>query len=243
MIDIHVFILCYNEEILINHTIKHYKHFLPNCNITILDNNSTDNSVILAKEKECKIITWGEYNEIDDYAYTRLKNNIWKDIKKGFVIVCDMDEWLCITQDELEDELKKGNTFINTHGIHMVSNSKCHKLSDVNLHKISHGVYWRFKTMCFYRPDIKETNFNIGLTKYNPVGNFKLSEKKYIFKHMDGYMGVYFYKDKMINRYLRRKNKTPANHYTNNLYVIQKNYNNFYLNKKYIKQIEKYLIE
>ena len=56
--DVNIFLLCYNEEILIRDAIKHYKKFIPNCIITIMDNKSTDNSVKIAKEEGCNIFSW-----------------------------------------------------------------------------------------------------------------------------------------------------------------------------------------
>lgn len=231
--DINIFLLSYNEEILIKHTIKHYKKFIPNCKITIMDNKSTDKSVEIAKKEGCNIIIWGDTEEIDDYKYTELKNNIWKNINNGWIIVCDMDEWLCITTEELELEKINGTTFLDTHGYHMVSNSKCSLLSDINLHSITEGVYWRFKPMCFLRPEIKETNFDIGIFNHNMKGKLKKSSKKYLFKHMGGFMSYEFYKNKTINRHLRKKSKTPATHYTNNIEKLQKNYNEM-LKKKIV---------
>lgn len=241
--EINIFLLCYNEEVLIPETIKHYQHFLPNCKITILDNNSTDKSVSIAKQNGCNIITWGDVEEIDDHYYTKLKNNIWKDVENGWIIVCDMDEWLCITIDEFKKERENETTFLNTYGYHMVSDSKCPVLSDINLHKINEGVYWRFKPMCFFRPDIKETNFNIGTFKQKTRGNFKLSSKKYYFKHMGGHMGFDFYKDKTINRFLRRKSRTPADHYTDDINKIIKNHNEMVKKKKTINLFENFIIE
>ena len=121
----------------------------------------------------------GETEEIDDYEYTNLKNNIWKKIKSGWIIVADMDEWLCITKEDLLNEKNNGVTLLDTHGYHMVSNSKCPKLSDINLHNIKEGVYYHYKPMCFFRPDIKETNFNLGTFDHKIIGKLKISKKKY----------------------------------------------------------------
>jgi hypothetical protein len=240
--EINIFLLCYNEEVLILETIKHYQYFLPNCKITILDNNSTDKSVDIAKKNGCSIITWGETEEINDYKYTELKNNVWKNINSGWIIVCDMDEWLCVTINDLEKEIKNKTTFLDTYGYHMVSNSKCPLLSDINLHSIKEGVYWRFKPMCFLRPHIKETKFNIGTFKTKPVGNYKKSSKKYYFKHMGGHMGYDFYKNKTISRFLRRKKKTPASHYTNNITKIKNNHKKMLKDKGIIKVLSKFAI-
>ena len=236
---VHIFLLCYNEEILISDTIKHYKHYMPNCKITILDNNSTDKSPEIAMKNGCNIISWGTYEEIVEDEYTRLKNNIWKNVDNGWIIVCDMDEWLCITTEQLEIEKRNGTTFLDTHGYHMVSNSKCPLLSDINLHSINEAVYWRFKPMCFLRPNIKETNFTTGVFHHNLIGDFHKSSKKYFFKHMGGFMGYEFYKNKTINRHSRRKSKTCADHYTNDMNLIQRNYDNMVKDKIIINDIEK----
>jgi hypothetical protein len=48
-------------------TIHHYKTYLPNCHITIYDNESTDNSVNIAKQLGCSIVSWKKTDEIDDF--------------------------------------------------------------------------------------------------------------------------------------------------------------------------------
>lgn len=91
---IEAFFLCFNEEKMIEHTLNYYTKF---CNkITVVDNQSTDNSVAIIKEKFPNVIvekldTGGKFIEI---SLTKVRNNIWKGSNADYVIVADMDEFL-----------------------------------------------------------------------------------------------------------------------------------------------------
>ena len=55
---VHLFLLCYNEEVILPYTLRHYKKNFPNAEITIFDNYSTDRSVSIAEEQGCKIVKY-----------------------------------------------------------------------------------------------------------------------------------------------------------------------------------------
>jgi hypothetical protein len=119
---------------------------------TIYDNESTDNSVEIANQLSCNVVSWNSNNIQDDYKFAYIKNNVWKDILSGWVIIADMDEWLCITEDELCEEEKNGTTIINTQGIDIIGESKILDLTDVDLHSINKYVDnpLESKKICFF---------------------------------------------------------------------------------------------
>ena len=74
-VSVSVFVLCYNEAVLLPHTVAHYKKYLPSCNITIYDNESTDGSVELAKSLGCQVVSWSSGNINDVLLKKNISNN------------------------------------------------------------------------------------------------------------------------------------------------------------------------
>ena len=228
-VSAYIFVLCYNESILLPEMVKHYKTYLPNCHITIYDNESTDNSVELAKSLGCDVISWNSNNIIDDYKYLEIKNNCWKKIHDGWVIMIDMDEWLCVTEQELNEEKNNGTTVLLTSGVNMIGESNSIDLNDINLHAIKKGVDygWESKKLCFLRDDIIEIKYTLGAHDAFPMGNVVYSKKHYYNKHMC-YLGLPFLINKFKNRYERAKDMQKnglATHYTDNVQKITDEYN------------------
>ena len=227
---VNIFILCFNESILLPHTVNHYRKILPDCKITIYDNESTDDSVKIAKDLGCKVISWSSNGINNVILKKKISNNCWKSVKNGWVIMIDMDEWLCITEADLNREKASGTTILNVVGYDMVGKSKEANLSDINLERISKGLpnKWESKHLCFLRPDIKEMNYNPGAHKSDPKGNVKYSNKSYINKHMSS-LGLPFLVNKMKQRFKRsHKMQTMgmSGHYTNNTRKIRAKYKN-----------------
>lgn len=229
--NINIFILCYNEEILIRNTILHYKHYLPSANITILDNKSTDNSVNIAKSFDCKIIEWESPNYkncIDDVEYKNLKNNCWKYLEDGWVLVIDMDEWLCITEEELLEEQTNGTSIISVKGIDMIGESKSITLDDIDINSINKYVdnNQESKSLCFLRDKIINMNYFEGAHVCKPTGEVVYSKKIYINKHMCN-LGEEFIINRITSRYERAKEmhkRGLAGHYTDDISKIKNKY-------------------
>lgn len=94
---IEAFFLCFNESKMIEHTLNYYTRFCDK--ITIIDNQSTDNSVAIVKKKFPNVIiekldTGGEYRED---IQIEVRNNIWKNSEADYVIMADMDEFIVDT--------------------------------------------------------------------------------------------------------------------------------------------------
>jgi len=239
--EVYIFILCYNEEVLLPHTIAHYRANIPDCHIIIYDNMSTDNSVKIAKEFGCAVIQW-ESDGIDDHKYLKIKNNCWRHIKNGWVICIDMDEWLCITDDELLEEYLKGTTVLKIKGVNMVGNSKTISLEDINLHSLKFGVNYilESKKLCFFVPDIKSVKYTVGAHCAIFTGNVKYSKKVYINKHME-YLGLPFYLEKKNKRYKRLRNYKIHHIYMKHIDKYYSSDINFHTDKylKYVKRANK----
>jgi hypothetical protein len=228
--DINIFLLCFNESVLLPHTIKHYKKYLPSCKITIYDNESTDESVKIAKDLGCSVISWNSNNCIDDFKYLEIKNNCWKNVEKGWIIIADMDEFLCVTEDDLNNELKLGTTILSIKGYDMIGESDTLDLSDIDLQEIKKGVknHFESKKLCFLRDKIEKINYTPGAHYCFPQGEIiQYSSKIYINKHMSS-LGLKFITNKNIARFERSKKMRSiynlATHYLNNIIEIEEIY-------------------
>jgi hypothetical protein len=234
--DINIFLLCFNESALLPHTISHYKKLIPSCKITIYDNMSTDNSVEIAKSFGCDIISWNSDNIHNEYMQINLRNDCWKKIKSGWIIMADMDEFVYVTETELLDEKEKGTSILQINGIDMIGESKILDLSDIDLQEIKkyRDFSQESKNICFLRESISDMNYGPGSHYCNPVGNIKYSQNIYTNRHMC-HLGLPFLINKMIRLYERNlimRQHGFNGHYTNDIDKVKNDYNNLINNCK-----------
>lgn len=223
-INISVYLLCYNEEFLIKDTILHYRNLFPNCNIIIYDNESTDNSVKIAKENNCKVINYNSGDRIDDSKYLQIKNNCWKGDENDWVVVADMDEWLFITPEQLLEEQNNGTTILLTEWYDVFLNDDYTNIqTDSTI-----GTLCGKKDICFNKKKITEINYETGAHNCKPDGIAKYSEKKYLVKHMNHLTKDYYVK-KIKARWERNKENSKkgwGTHYISDEEKIKKDYDN-----------------
>lgn len=224
---VHVYVLCFNEQILLPKTIKFYRDRFPNCKITIYDNESTDESVNIAKENGCEVITW-KSDGINENKYLDIKNGCWKESDSEWVIVCDMDEWIEVNESDLNEEERKGTTILMTQGYNMIGESQKEDLSDLDFFNIKKAVPSEeySKRICFRPKHIQDINYGLGAHKCEPKGSVIFSKKTYHIKHMD-YLGLPFVIKKKRERYERNKKnegKGTGIHYTNDVEKAKKQY-------------------
>ena len=227
----HVYLLCYNEQILLPQTIKHYRTQFPNCQITIYDNESTDNSVNISKEHGCNVVSW-KSDGINENKYLDIKNNCWKDSGSEWVIVADMDEWIGANEHDLLYEEQKGSTILMTQGYNMVGESQTEDLSDLDFFNIKKAAPSEdySKRICFQPKHVKDINYGLGAHKCDPKGTVIFSKTAYHLKHMD-YLGIPFVIKKKRDRHARNKineGKGTGIQYTDDIDTAKKQYNELF---------------
>lgn len=168
-----IYTMAFNEEVFLQYMIDHYRERFPNCNIVLYDNESTDNTVNIAKLNNCKIINFSTNNEIDDDKIKKLKNNCWKSSNTDWVLICDLDELLDINQESLKKEEENGATIIRSEGWTMVNME-----DNLDLKNIKHGYRSQSETaydkcMLFNKKYINEINYLPGAHQCSPKGNVK----------------------------------------------------------------------
>ena len=226
-----IYLMCFNEEYLIDFTVNYYKRQFPECKITICDNESTDKSVEIAKGLGCEIYSYNTGGAFSEEKLVETRNTVWKSAKTPWIIVCDMDEFLTANQADIKDEDAKGVTILNTKGYEIYGDSKKSDLSDIKaenrLDKLTKGEYsvGFSKKICFNREKITDINFGAGSHSADPKGDIKYSEKEYLIYHYKK-LGKEYYKythDRVYARvkYSRDNNIIVGSHYTNDDAKIQ----------------------
>jgi len=175
-----LYTMAYNEEIKMQFMIDHYKKRFPSCNFIIYDNYSTDNTHSIAEKNACEIRMYDSNNQIDDIQLRDLKNTCWKSAKTDWVLVCDVDELLDITEQDLIKEESLGSTIIKSEGYNMVN------LEDnCDLPSIKHGFRGTQydKNYLFNKKFIKEINYECGCHRSSPIGAINYSNNIYKLYH------------------------------------------------------------
>lgn len=96
-----IFTTTYNMESSIKEFIDFYRNRVPNCNIMIYDNMSVDNTVNICRENNVNTVSFDTQGKMDEKTLIEIRNNCWKNSQAEFIIVCDSDEFVTITEKEL----------------------------------------------------------------------------------------------------------------------------------------------
>lgn len=178
-----VYTLTYNEAILMQFMIDHYRSRFPGCHIVVYDNNSTDKTVEIAQNNGCEIRSYPANNQLDDGLHMRIKNSCWKDAGTDWVLMCDLDEMLDINEEQLKQEEAAGVTRIKTEAWTMVNLVDTYDAS--SLAAIDHGFRdaGYDKSLLFDKRFIQEINYNPGAHGCRPMGNVVDSSKIYKIYH------------------------------------------------------------
>lgn len=208
MNNLTVYTITYNEEIMLPFFIKHYRKLFPNCEIVIYDNESTDNTVKIAKENNCIVLTYSTNNQLSDSTYLKIKNNCWKDSNTKWNLICDCDELCEITLEDLKKEDSKGTTIIQFEGYDMVNRSNDE--DNIDIENIKYGVrnYSYDKTTLFNKEKITDINYAPGCHSCYAHGEIIYPSKTYRLLHYK-YIGQNFLIDryKNFNQRLSQENK------------------------------------
>lgn len=215
--DIHGYFLCYNEEAILPHLLKHYLSFCGK--VTILDNESTDSSVEIVRSfNNTDVISWNSGNQVRDDLYLELKNNVWKASrgKCDYVIVGDADEFIYHPGilHFLDDSKKNGYTLFKPEGYYMIADENYELSTSSNLLKeVTKGISGSAnqKPMVF-SPSIQEINFLPGCHSASPIGNVKTNYWNLKLLHYK-YLGLKDFIPKQLERGKRLSEFNKKNGY------------------------------
>lgn len=204
-IAIELYLLCFNEEKMILHTLNYYSRICSK--IIIIDNQSSDNSIRLASDYnniEFRYLDSG--NEFIEDKLTEAKNNCWKKSTADYVIVCDMDEFLYDEQLLEKLVMAKEQKIIMPAviGYNMISDVFPINYESLITEQVKYGVRSeRFDKQIIFDPKkVKEINYRPGAHLCQPLFyenrvetskmelkllHYKYLGKDYLYKKHKGY--------------------------------------------------------
>ena len=184
-----IFVITYNEQYMLPFFIRWYRQRFPDCKIVVYDNESTDDTRRIALDNNCHVVVYSTSNQLSDRQYLEIKNNCWKQVQSGWVIVCDCDELIDIWPQQLENTEA---TLFNCKGFDM-----CNVDNIENILNVEHGIpSCGYDKTAVFRPSvIQEINYQPGCHICQPEGKLIYGESPNLY-HMK-YMNL----TRMIERY------------------------------------------
>ncbi len=239
-LKIHLFTICWNEELLLPHFLSYYSNICEK--IVVYDNFSSDNSVAICNMfAKVEVRQYYTNETIRDDKYIQIKNECWKQSrgKADWVIICDIDEF--IYKPNLKEELLKSRklyTILRCKGYNMVSQILPKEETKL-LDEIKEGVRSvSFDKCIVFNPDlIEEINYDIGAHTCMPIGIVKFSEYDFLLLHYKFLnLNYILSRYKLLAArlsYFNKKHKYSY-HYTFNSYKIKREFNKLISNKSKI---------
>jgi hypothetical protein len=171
-----VYTVAYNEEVLIQFMIDHYRTRFPGCKIVVYDNMSTDNTAKIARANNCDVVPFDTNNEFQDRRHMKIKNSCWKNADTDWVLMSDLDELLDINEAQLITEEELGTSMIRSEVYDMI-NMK----NDLDIQNMKYGVKSPIpsKLFLFNKKLIRQINYGAGAHTCNPIGTICYSNKIY----------------------------------------------------------------
>lgn len=162
--------LTFNEELLFQFVIDHWRERFSECKFVVYDNGSTDKTVELAKANGCEVIDYSEQSggRLNDQLHMQIKNSCWKNAPSDWVVVCDFDELVDINAEQLRQEEEKGITRIKTEGWQMVNMEDNYDFANMKYATRSDRYD---KSVLFNKKHITEINYDIGAHGCRPIGH------------------------------------------------------------------------
>lgn len=164
---VEIFTAIKNEEDILPFFINNYRKAFPNCIINIYDNNSTDKSVEICKANNCNVFDFPDFiPHVKEELLTDLKNNIWKNSDADWIIVCDVDELLDMSMNDLLS-LEESVNVIKIQGYNMIDVTE----DDLPIEKLTYGSPSEgySKLVMFKNKSINEINYSPGAHTANPL--------------------------------------------------------------------------
>jgi hypothetical protein len=142
---------------------EHYRNLFPGCKFFIFDNNSTDGTADVFSGDDCVVENYPAYDEVrKTYHY----NNVWKGSDADWVIVCDIDELIQITPEQLKEEHEAGTNVIFFQGWQMIALDDTYNNDP---RTITHGFRdSRYDKAAMFNPLIDEIGYTLGAHMAKP---------------------------------------------------------------------------
>src|SRR6185369_7030153 len=116
-----IYTIAFNEMVMIQSFVDHYRKAFPGCRIVVYNNMSDDNTKAVALMLGCEVIDYDTGRKLSDSKYLDIKNNVWKHAETDWVLVVDMDEHCLITESDLLRESAAGTNILRFEGWNMVA--------------------------------------------------------------------------------------------------------------------------
>lgn len=178
MKKIHLYIIAWNEQNIIGHTINHYSPDVTG--ITLYDNESTDNTIkaALRAYPGIEIISFDTAQKFNDGKHVAIRNTCWKSRQwepDDWVIIIDADEWLLLKkgQSSLSSALHNEAILSNYHSIKACGvQAVCERINyqkNLMAQQVNYYPDNNFMKVLAFRPFFfRNTNFSNGGHEFHP---------------------------------------------------------------------------